>query len=398
MSNRDPLRRRVLLLDDDPTTLLLLGEHLKGYGLDVVTCRELEAAEAVVEHVRPDVVVTDLCLSEMGGLDGTRLVRHVAACFPRTRLFVLSGHVTPEVRRQVAALGAEVFEKPVDPKRLALRILEAVPGGAAAAPSGVVEMLEPLDDFLAAGEVHAVLQPIVDLSREGPPFPVLGFEALARGPEESVLRNPEILFDYALRKERLYETDLLCIRAALAEARLLGGRYRLFLNVQPRSLAHPSFTEEVAREVRGAGFEPEGIVLELTEQGTILNPPAFAEALDGARRRGFQVAMDDYGLGHSNQHFLLEFKPDYVKLAGYFCRGIDRDRAKQEVVRSTARMLQKLRVPAIMECLETREELETVRRLGVRYGQGYHFSRPLRAEGLRRAGALNPRGAGAVRC
>jgi EAL domain-containing protein (putative c-di-GMP-specific phosphodiesterase class I) len=397
VKDHDPSHRRVLLLDDDPTTLLLLSEHLKGYGLDVVTCRELEAAEAVVEHVRPDVVVTDLCLSELGGLDGTRLVRHVAACFPRTRLFVLSGHVTPGVRRLLASLGAEVFDKPVDPKRLALRILEGAPG-AGASSAGVVEALEPLDDFLAAGDVHAVLQPIVDLSRGTPPFPVLGFEALARGPEESVLRNPEILFDYALRKERLYETDLLCIRAALAEARLLGGRYRLFLNVQPRSLAHPRFADEVVRLVERSGFAPEGIVLELTEQGTILNAPAFAEALAEARRRGFQVAMDDYGLGHSNQHFLLEFKPDYVKLAGYFCRGIERDAAKQEVVRSTARMLQKLRIPAIMECLETREELEAVRRLGVKYGQGYHFSRPLRAEGLRRAGALSRRASSPVSC
>jgi EAL domain-containing protein (putative c-di-GMP-specific phosphodiesterase class I) len=390
-------RRRLLLLDDDPTTLLLLSEHLKGYGLDVVTCRELEGAEAVVENVRPDVVVTDLCLSDLGGLDGTRLVRHVAACFPQTRLFVLSAHVTPDVRRLVASLGAEVFEKPVDPKRLALRILEAAPG-AGAGSAGVVEALEPLEDFLAAGDVHAVLQPIVDLSRGSPPFPVLGFEALARGPEESVLRNPEILFDYALRKDRLYETDLLCIGAALAEARLLGGRYRLFLNVQPRSLAHPRFAEEVVRRVKESGFEPEGIVLELTEQGTILNPPVFAETLAEARRRGFQVALDDYGLGHSNQHFLLEFKPDYVKLAGYFCRGIERDAAKQEVVRSTARMLHKLRIPAIMECLETQEELEAVRRLGVKYGQGYRFSRPLRAEGLHRAGALSRRVSDPVRC
>lgn len=390
MNNPDPLRRRVLLLDDDPTTLWLLSEHLKGYGLDVVTCRELEAAEAVVEHVRPDAVVTDLCLSELGGLDGTRLVRHVAACFPQTRLFVLSAHVTPEVRRLVGSLGAEVFDKPVDPKRLALRLLEGVPRGGGTSV-GRVETLEPLDEFLAAGEVRSVLQPIVELARGSPPFPILGFEALARGPEESILRNPEILFDYALRKERLYETDLLCLRSALSEARRLGGRYLLFLNVQPRSLTHPGFLDQAVRRVKEAGFEPEGIVLELTEQGTILNPPAFAEALVGVRRRGFRIAMDDYGLGHSNQHFLLEFKPDYVKLAGYFCRGIDRDAARQEVVRSTARMLQKLHIPAVMECLETREEWDMVRRLGVRYGQGYHFSRPLPVDELRSAGALGPR-------
>jgi EAL domain-containing protein (putative c-di-GMP-specific phosphodiesterase class I) len=78
----------------------------------------------------------------------------------------------------------------------------------------------------------------------------------------------------------------------------------------------------------------------------------------------------------------MEHRPEYVKISGHFCRGIAQDALKREILRSTGEMLRRLGIPAIMECVETEEELRIVRELGIEYGQGYHFSRPLRAEEL----------------
>src|SRR5882672_3282690 len=76
--------RKVLLLDDDGTTLAILSRRLQEHGMEVVTCREIEAAEAILDHTRVDAVVTDLCVSALGGLEGTRLIRHMATHFPET--------------------------------------------------------------------------------------------------------------------------------------------------------------------------------------------------------------------------------------------------------------------------------------------------------------------------
>ena len=59
-------RRKVLLLDDDPATLRVLAERLRIHGMDVIACRELEAAEAILDHTPMDTVVTDLCVSPWG--------------------------------------------------------------------------------------------------------------------------------------------------------------------------------------------------------------------------------------------------------------------------------------------------------------------------------------------
>jgi EAL domain-containing protein (putative c-di-GMP-specific phosphodiesterase class I) len=160
----------------------------------------------------------------------------------------------------------------------------------------------------------------------------------------------------------------------------------LFINVQPRSLTRSDFADRVSRMARESGFKPGEIVFELTEQETILNRRAFGATLREIRRRGFRVALDDYGLGFSNLRFLMEFKPEYVKISGHFCRGVAADRTRREIVRTTGEMLRSLGIPAIMECIETEEELRIIRDLGIEYGQGYYFSRPLRAEELLESG------------
>ena len=69
---------------------------------------------------------------------------------------------------------------------------------------------------------------------------------------------------------------MVCIRAALAEVRQLGAQVTTFLNVQPRSLTNPEFTSRLGETVRSAGLDESDIILELTEQQTIVNPRAFA--------------------------------------------------------------------------------------------------------------------------
>jgi len=292
------------------------------------------------------------------------------------------------IRRLTLEIGANSFyEKPVNPALLAERLMRGMTIPVEQAP-GVIHEVEALDEFLAAKPIHSVLQPIVSLQDGRRAHPVHGLECLARGPRHSMMRDPEILFEYASRKERLYETDLLCIAAGLEEARRMDRGPRIFLNVQPRSMTNPEFPRVVGRLVEAAGFSPTEIVFELVEQQTILNPRAFASTVAEIRRHGFKVALDDFGVGFCNLNLLLDLHPDYVKLPRYFARGIPEDMDKQEVVHSVRTLVALLGMPVIMEGIETAEELEKVRHLGVEYGQGYFFSRPMRAEELAKTPAF----------
>lgn len=378
--------RRVLLLDDEPAVLSVLADYLQAPGLEIVTCREIEAAEAILEHGRFDVVVTDLRVSELGGLEGMRLIRWVSTHFPETTVLAMSGYVNDDVHALGRAVGAQaILEKPIDLRRLR-RYVHGENGLPPDASEGAVAEVDLLDDFLATGAIRSVLQPIVNVAAgtgsTDAPFIAHAWESLARAPATTPLRNPEILFAYASRKERLWETDLLCIKAALREATKLKlqGRSRLFINTQPRSMTNPSFAPVITDLVAEAGFKNHEIVFELTEQQTIVNPQAFAKTLGRLREQGFQIALDDYGVGFANLRLVQDLRPEYLKLSGFFCRDVHKDPFKQLIVKATGDMCRSLGIPVILESVETADELEVVRSLQIDYGQGYFFARPAPAE------------------
>ncbi|HEX7898282.1 MAG TPA: EAL domain-containing response regulator [Planctomycetota bacterium] len=377
---------KVLILDDDPTVLAILGRQFQVLGADVITCREIEAAEAVLEVLPVDKVLTDLCVSGLGGLEGTRIVRHVASQHPDVEIFAMSAQMDGRVRDIVEALGVvEAFKKPFDPKELARRVL----GDGVGERPGQIHAIEPFAAFLSAGKLHALLQPVVTLRPAAAPFAVHGIEGFASAPDDCLLKNPALLFSLAARKDRLAQTDLLCARAVLQEAARLGRGARLFINMNPRSFAHPDTARRFAEEVAAAGVAPADVVIELSERQASLNPTALAAALAPLRKLGFRLSLDNYGEGSSNLRLLIALKPDYVKLAGSLTEGIDVDPLQREVVRSTRDLLTRLNIKAILARVETPTELETALEQDFEYAQGWHFSRPMRAADLKGSGAFS---------
>ncbi len=379
---------RVLILDDESVVLDMLAVCLRSPGVQLTTCREIEAAEALLKGQRFDVVIADLSVSELGGLDGIRLVRFVATHFPDTVTYVLSGYVDEPVRELCKMLGVTaVLEKPgglTELRRLVLGNRSLAEGGEeedGGEPPAVQEV-ELLAEFMASDRIRSVLQPIVKLQAGGAPFELFGVEGLARGPATSLLGSPMIFLSYAAHKELLFEADMICIRAALTEVQRLGRVVNTFLNVQPRSLTNPEFTDTLNRAVRQAGLHEDNVILELTEQQTIVNPRAFAATLQRLRERGFHVALDDYGEGTSNLNLLQTLRPEYLKISGTFCRHLDRDPFKQTLVRSTAEMAARTGIVTIMEAVETPAEAEMLHQLGIDYGQGFYFLEPLTGQEL----------------
>jgi EAL domain-containing protein (putative c-di-GMP-specific phosphodiesterase class I)/CheY-like chemotaxis protein len=378
---------RVLIVDDESVVLEMLAVRLRWPGVQLTTCREVEAAEALLKILRFDVVIADLSVSELGGLDGIRLIRFVTTHFPDIATFVLSGFVDEPVRELCKILGVTaVLEKPgglTELLRLVLGVVapDAAPAGALAAPPPV-EDIELLEEFMASNRIRSVLQPVVKLERGGAPYKLFGVEGLARGPATSLLGNPLIFLSYAAHKELLFEADLICIRAALVEVQRLDRAVNTFLNVQPRSLSNPEFTDTLTAAVHAAGLREDRIILELTEQQTVVNPRALAATLERLRERGFRVALDDYGEGSSNLNLLYTLRPEYLKISGTFCRDLDHDPFKQTLVQSTAEMASRTGIATIMEAVETPEEAEVLRQLGIDYAQGYYFLAPLPGDEL----------------
>ena len=96
---------------------------------------------------------------------------------------------------------------------------------------------------------------------------------------------------------------------------------------------------------------------------------------------GFKTAIDDFGAGFSGLTRLAKFQPDIVKLDMELVRDIHRDRVRRALARSVAGICDELGLVLLAEGIETVDESDALRDLGIDLQQGFLFARPL-FEGL----------------
>jgi EAL domain-containing protein (putative c-di-GMP-specific phosphodiesterase class I) len=109
-------------------------------------------------------------------------------------------------------------------------------------------------------------------------------------------------------------------------------------------------------------------VFEITERQSIDDYASFTKALDHCRKQGYRIAIDDAGAGYSFLQAIAELRPDYIKIDRSIIHRIDRDKMKEMLVETLVMLAQKINCQIIAEGIETFEELEVVRRLGVHFG------------------------------
>ncbi|MGH9870638.1 MAG: EAL domain-containing protein [Candidatus Polarisedimenticolia bacterium] len=231
--------------------------------------------------------------------------------------------------------------------------------------------------------INTVFQPIVHLETET----VLGYEAFSRGPVDTLFEAPGHLFECSREAGMSRELDLVCQRSALRQARRLSPGDKLFLNALPSSLLDPGFREGLLADLP-ADFpvSRSDIVLEIADRNSIEDYKAFSSEVADLRAQGFEISIDDVGKASSSLESLSEVHPDFIKVDASIVRNVHRNLVKQELLRSLCHVARTMGAQVIAEAIETREELEAVRRCGVSYGQGYYFSRPSRELPIRKAG------------
>ena len=230
-----------------------------------------------------------------------------------------------------------------------------------------------LQRIILREQIETVFQPIFDL-RTGKPH---GFEALCRGPKGTPLETPMSLFDVATKTDLLFELDHLCRRQALQAGGNLERQYKLFINTLPFSMRDPSFQGKYLIDLfEGTNLAPEQIVLEVTERLAIENYALFVDAMKYFSDMRCLIAIDDMGAGYSGLEKIVHLRPHYVKLDMYMVRDIDTSFVKQQMLQAFRVMAEKIDARLIAEGVETLDELETVRKIGVDYVQGHLLAKP----------------------
>jgi EAL domain-containing protein (putative c-di-GMP-specific phosphodiesterase class I) len=151
----------------------------------------------------------------------------------------------------------------------------------------------------------------------------------------------------------------------------------LFVNVCPETLMDPAHRFGITDELAERYCIPkEKIILELTEETAIKDYLLFRKAVAYYRKRGYKIAIDDFGSGYGGLKMLSIIEPDFVKIDRYFISNIDRAATKFNLVDSITTTCHRMGIKVIAEGIETEEQLKAVSDVGVELLQGYYLSRP----------------------
>jgi EAL domain-containing protein (putative c-di-GMP-specific phosphodiesterase class I) len=212
--------------------------------------------------------------------------------------------------------------------------------------------------------LSTVLQPIVDLTTGAP----VGYEALARFDVENP-QPPDVWFATAAEVGLGLELELAAVRSALQHIDRIPAETYLSLNVSPQT----AVSEEFASLIQSGS---DAVIIEVTEHAAIADYPLFNSSVARLRFRGMRYAVDDAGAGFSSFSHILSTKPDIVKLDISLIRDIDRDLGRRALLHGLIYFIEQINATVVAEGVETYEEAEALKRLGVHCAQGYYFGRP----------------------
>lgn len=378
--------RTAWLVISDPGQARAIASALASSGWRVSAV--LHTLGAVHAHIGTDVVAPEVIVTGLRLPDGDalQLIRILARRATRSALFFASHQQRAVIKAAVAmadACGVEVAgiaEQPVDPAAIARSLMSFKPQDKTARriEPPVLER-EELLDLIDRGALHPWLQPKLRLSTRE----IVGFEALLRAHDaEGQLVMPARLIAGLGRHGLLDQATLqmACETVAFVAACLADGLpVSASINVSMQSLSSLAFCKELEHTVAHAELDPSWITIEITETDAMSDLATVIENTARIRMLGFNISIDDFGTAYSSLTQLSQIPFSELKIERSFVTDIDRDPTRQAIVQSCAQLGASLGMHVVAEGVETRRELEWVRRLGCTVVQGYLVSRPMPA-------------------
>lgn len=212
-------------------------------------------------------------------------------------------------------------------------------------------------------------QPIVSAKNGN----IVAYEALMRT-DPSISMNPMEVIEIAEAYNRLYEIEkrtMFNVMERFSKDRDSFNGCKVFVNSIPGFFLNQKDNAEFGT-LYSAYLND--IVFEITERDTITDDEL--KTLKNLGGHDNEIAIDDYGTGHSNIVNLLRYSPQVIKIDRFLITDIHKDTNKQMFVQSTIELARMNNIKVLAEGVETSEELKTVIGYGVDLIQGYYTARP----------------------
>lgn len=229
------------------------------------------------------------------------------------------------------------------------------------------ELKKILRQVIKNEDIKIVYQPVIDVNSLEP----VGYEALARGPENTLLSDPEIMFTLAKEEKVICDLDELCRKKSFIQ---INNNKLLFINVEPESFSNVEFIKKVKN--KKLPIPNENIVFEITERTSLEDLSKFLDVIQEFKEAGVKIAIDDAGSGFSSLLFIAKVKPDILKLDISLIKDIESDCSKSNIVSILINYAHQQEIKVVAEGVEIFEEYIALKKLNVDYIQGFYFAMP----------------------
>lgn len=209
---------------------------------------------------------------------------------------------------------------------------------------------------------------------------IIGVEALARFCDRDGNNISPVDFIPVMEEEgMIYDMGLWVLKKAIRAARpwvAAKPDFSVSVNASALQILEDSFLPDIERILQEEAFSARNLVIELTESNTVQNLDIFRDKYKRLQEMGIRVAMDDFGTGYSSLEFLKNAPIDLVKIDRSFMRDILNSKFDSAFIKFIVAICHDADILVCQEGVETEEEYELLKEMGLDCIQGYYFGRP----------------------
>lgn len=242
------------------------------------------------------------------------------------------------------------------------------------------QIVGEFDRALEEGQFCMFLQP--QITSDGT---ILGAEALVRWrhPDRGLV-FPSDFIEVFERTGLIYRLDRYMWELAAGKLRewKAGGRTDLHIsvNISAKDFYYMDIYKEMTGLVEKYEIAPANLKLEITETVLMTEMKNQVELLERLRDFGFQIEIDDFGSGYSSLNMLKNIDVDIVKIDMGFLHETERVERSASILNNIIALVKQLGMGVITEGVETKEQVESLTKMGCHMFQGYYFAKPMPVE------------------
>ncbi len=238
-------------------------------------------------------------------------------------------------------------------------------------------MEEELLNSIKNNEFIIYLQPKFDTLTEK----IVGAEALIRKLKDGKIIMPNEFIPQYEKTGSIIRLDMY----VLEEVCKLQKKWRklnlpilpISINESRHHLKNKNHIQELQEIINRYETDTKLIELELTETTIVEDILLAKNAAISAKKLGFTLSMDDFGTGYSAFNILKDIEIDILKIDKTFFENLEKNKRAQIIIEAIVKMCKKLKIKTVAEGIETKEQVEFLKKIRCDIIQGYYFSKPI---------------------